>query len=136
MRFASCCFDKIRKTWSPLHYNHSLLLKTYQISSIIFLTVFGTYQSQFRKENRGAANELFCYLFMKFMETSFLIPTTCGYTKISALEAAKRVGVLKKLENKGNAKFKSRKLHERFNIRKEIFSWQNFQYRVGKSFPQ
>lgn len=55
------------------------------------------------------------------METSFLSPTTCGFAKIAALEAAKRVGVLKKLENEGNAKFKSRKLQERFNIYRSFF---------------
>lgn len=105
----------------------------YQISRIIFLIVFGTYQSQFRRENRGAADKLFSYQFMKFMETSFLSPATCGFAKIVALEAGKWVGILKKSENKGNTKFKSRKLQERFKIYCSFFEEYSEAFEVNIS---
>ena len=42
------------------------------------------------------------------METSFLSPDTCRFAKVAALEAAKRAGQLKKLNEEVTAKFKSR----------------------------
>jgi len=88
---------------------------------IIFLTIFGTSQSQFRKENRGAADKLFCLLIYEIYGDVFLEPNHLWFPKIAALETAKRVGVLKKLENEGSAKFKSRKLQEWFNIYRSFF---------------
>ena len=67
------------------------------------------------------------------MEISFLSPTTCGFAQIAALEAAKRVGILKKLENKGNAKFKSRKLQERFNIYCSFFEEHSEAFEINIS---
>ena len=67
------------------------------------------------------------------MERSFLSPTTCGFAKVAALEASKQVGILKKLENEGNAKFKSRKLQERFNIYCSFFEEHSEAFKIDIS---
>ena len=67
------------------------------------------------------------------MERSFLSPATCGFAKVAALEALKRVGILKKLENEGNAKFKSQKLQERFNNYCSFFKEHSKAFKIAIS---